>query len=66
MDPDIIFVSLKRHSMNFFDKVKKLSLISVYFYTQSARKYQFIILKNTNCEYIVNVFWQGKPHLVIV
>ena len=37
MDPDIIFVSLKRHSMDFFDKVKRLSLISVYFYTQSAQ-----------------------------
>ena len=37
MDPDIIFVSLKRHSMDFFDKVKKISLISVYFYTQSAQ-----------------------------
>ena len=37
MDPDIIFVSLKRHLMDFFDKVKKLSLIFVYFYTQSAQ-----------------------------
>ena len=56
MDPDIIFVSLKIHSIDFFVKVKKLSLISVYFYTQSAHNYQFIILKNTYCEYIVNVF----------
>ena len=55
MDPDIIFVSLKIHSMDFFVKVKKLSFISVYFYTQSAHKYQFIRLKNTNYEYIVNV-----------
>ena len=38
-------MSLNRHSIDFFDKVMKLLLISVCFYTQSAHKYHFIILK---------------------
>ena len=45
IDPYIIFMSLNRHSIDFFDKVMKLLLISVCFYTQSAHKYHFIILK---------------------
>ena len=56
IDPHIIVMSLKRHSIDFLDKVMKLLLISVCFYPQSAHKYHFIILKNESCMYLGNVF----------